>query len=727
MTADTATVSPSPASSPAEASDASCDILVGCKEGLHLFDKGKLDTLMQLPLPGVVIFVHGVNSDGEWFEATEEGLCHGLNERLARCNDQLKHCGAEAGQLSPAKYMRELTDDGFINPKMTADTFIQGNDTFSPVIRFRWGYKANGEELQQYGSNIYLNEENYWGGGPFANGCTSLPDLWGAGLNDRLFLWLRVQHMNPTPDRQVFACPPRPYYVLAAYRLAKLVESLRKLQADLPITIVCHSQGNMIGIASAFLGDAMDANCVADSYVLCNAPYSLVESDLLANWSERDLVDPAGGSGRQTREARLQTLAAFFDIVRKRRDRQQDPIRVDKHMANTAYKFDAVTDRKAYGLGGSTYGRVTLYCNPHDAVISALTVQGIGWRGMDAGEIAATRGEGTFTQRVFAQGFKVGEKPVFDSSGKVLTVYDAWTHHYAKPDPVKDKDKYWSPSSPPSRYDFAKGMYANDTAIGKLATFVFSPLIWIGSKAMSMPINALPPQKWVLPLAAPGLPKTFEPESLRLETKSGAFDQGFDPPGAYRDKSIARSADDPYAGKNAKNGRTDEALGNKETEASLRYEDHAALRMQARREGLYKNKDQVVEEDRPEKASEGYKQWRSQKIANALKEGLDVQATDHSTIMTNPMHAQKALAYDIAIGCCDIPQEKLHQIRIAADWRLLVGLEKEEDPHKMFFEYFDKGKFKGVSTHDWANNTDSEARMPSKIVNERRRSMPDRS
>ncbi|MDT1822943.1 hypothetical protein FPK54_24335, partial [Acinetobacter baumannii] len=87
----------------------------------------------------------------------------------------------------------------------------------------RWGYKASSDELQEFGDAIYLNEQNYWGGGPFANGCTALPDLWGAGLSDQLFLWLHIQHMNPTNDRQVYACPPRPYYVVAALRLAKLV------------------------------------------------------------------------------------------------------------------------------------------------------------------------------------------------------------------------------------------------------------------------------------------------------------------------------------------------------------------------------------------------------------------------------------------------------------------------------------------------------------------------
>ncbi|WP_232291103.1 hypothetical protein, partial [Burkholderia ubonensis] len=37
---------------------------------------------MQRPMPCVVIFVHGVNSEGEWYEHAENGLIKGLNDRL---------------------------------------------------------------------------------------------------------------------------------------------------------------------------------------------------------------------------------------------------------------------------------------------------------------------------------------------------------------------------------------------------------------------------------------------------------------------------------------------------------------------------------------------------------------------------------------------------------------------------------------------------------------------
>ncbi len=233
------------------------NILVGSKSGITLLNHSNLNVILRLPLPGIVIFVHGVNSDGEWYKETEQGMCAGLNERLKRCDEHLAYPTVEGGQLRPATYMPELTADGFISPNVQSDTFMKDDDHFTPVIRFRWGYKASPSELQQYGDSIYLNEEDYWGGGPFANGCTALPDLWSAGLSENLFLWMHVQHLNPTNDRNVYSAPPRPYFVLAALRLARLIESIRRKQADVPITLVCHSQGNMIGMAAAFLGDRL--------------------------------------------------------------------------------------------------------------------------------------------------------------------------------------------------------------------------------------------------------------------------------------------------------------------------------------------------------------------------------------------------------------------------------------------------------------------------------------
>ncbi|MBZ4170940.1 alpha/beta hydrolase, partial [Escherichia fergusonii] len=72
---------------------------------------------------------------------------------------------------------------------------------------------------------------------------------------------------------EIYASPPRAYFVHAAHRLKELIKAIRDKQRDCPITVVCHSQGNMVTMAAALLGEREAA--LADTYVLCNPPYSL--------------------------------------------------------------------------------------------------------------------------------------------------------------------------------------------------------------------------------------------------------------------------------------------------------------------------------------------------------------------------------------------------------------------------------------------------------------------
>lgn len=701
-------------------------ILLGESCGTVFLTPKHLDVIMQMPLPGVVIFAHGVNSDGEWFAQTERGLCRGLNDRLKRRDEHMAYPTPEGGQLRPVQYLPDLTPDGFINPKKTSDKFIAADDHFSPVIHFRWGYKASSDELQQFGNAIYLNEQNYWGGGPFANGCTALPDLWGNGLSDQLFLWLHVQHMNPTNDRKVYACPPRPYYVLAALRLAKLVESIRSKQADVPITLVCHSQGNMIGLAAAFLGDRLkpatdpagkSGRCVADNYVLCNAPFSLVKANIAQGFTELSLKDAQGNGGRQSWNARIATLRAFFDIVRQQAATAQSAALIDEAMANEAHGFDAASDRSKYGYGPTpaTVGRVTLYFNPHDQVISATTIQGIGWRGLNQQEIDAANGAGVFCQRVFSQGYTVGRKGS----------YDFWADQHNNP--TRGSHEFWYPPSPVARYSLAKGLKSNGNFAGKVMTFAAAPVMLAVTGLAGIRINALPPADWKTPLTAPDLPETFEPEAVRFGTANKQFDQGMDAPGEYRAKGKERESADPYAGDRAmpkhataeaKRKGSDAPEGDAETEAALRYEHHAMLRMEAKREGIDKNNASVPQEDRLKTASNEYIAWRTRKIKETLAETIDTHATDHSTIMTNAMHAQKALAYDVAVGVCRIKKEDFLILRQIADWRFLENINKNHS-HAAFFEYFSEGKYKKSSVSDWVKQDDCEGKMPLKIMDQR--------
>jgi len=705
---------------------------VGGGATVALFDMENVcQFVMQMPLPGIVIFVHGVNSEGEWFTESEQGLCAGLNRRLGRLDDQLAHTGVAAGQMTPARYLDSLTADGFLNPEMKPDTYVTDDPSFSPVIHFRWGYKANKEEFHEFGDKIMLNEKNYWGGGPFQNGCSSLADLWSEGINDRVFLWLTAQHVNPAETRPVYSTPHRNYGAMGALRLAKLIGSIRSKQADMPITIVCHSQGNIVGMSAAFLGDQLppvtDPNgksgpCVADSYVLCNPPYSLVPSIKADKWTQRGTTDPEGNPGRETYDARKNTLKNYFAILEKRATAEMDPARIDKRMRNTrrsptsGLAYHANDDRAAHGLDRKTYGRATLYCCPHDQLVSVSTVQGFGWRGLSQEEINATGGAGVFSQRVFASGFKVGEQGAY---------------HYWEDDWRYGKgatEGFWYPPSPSARFGLKRAVESNENIVTKALNFVIAPLLYGFTAIVKIPINADPPKGWTIPVTAPALPELFLPESRRygkpILTKDGeaesVFNEDLDRTPSARDASKAEKRDDdPYDMYKA-NSPDANPQGDWKSEASQRYEDHATLRLKARREKheSWTDKDgNVFGEDRPADAKEDYRDWRKKEINSMLADGEKANPTNHGTIMTNPMHAEKALAYDVAIGVCELGAKEIQQFRLEADWRFVQGLGPEH-PHYKYSEYFETGKMDGKPLHEWIAQT-TEAQRPAAIEDHR--------
>ena len=79
-------------------------ILLAEAEGTALFSHALLQAVTRLPRPGIVIFVHGVNSDGEWYEQAEQGLRAGLNTRLKRRDEDLAIPDPAAGQMQAATY-----------------------------------------------------------------------------------------------------------------------------------------------------------------------------------------------------------------------------------------------------------------------------------------------------------------------------------------------------------------------------------------------------------------------------------------------------------------------------------------------------------------------------------------------------------------------------------------------------------------------------------------------
>ncbi|AIO38092.1 hypothetical protein DM40_3580 [Burkholderia cenocepacia] len=721
-------------------------IVVGRGEGVTMFAKNTpLVCIKQLPLPGIVIFVHGVNSEGEWFDASEEGLCRGLNRRLGRLDDQMMYHGVDAGQLTPAKYTESVTPDGFLDPKLWYGNYVRPDPSFSPVIHFRWGYRATAAELKEYGDKIFLNEKDYWGGGPFTNGCSSLPDLWHGGLDDRTMGWLTVQGINPT-NRPLYRAPPRAYGVLAALRLARLIESIRSMQADVPITVVCHSQGNIVGLTAAFFGDAFPdvedpwgrkGHCVADAYVLANAPYSLANADgpyksdtFMDTWSQRATKDGSGQRGRQTYASRTKTFGKFLSIVGARKEHEQPADKVDEDMANERVSptsnrsYAAQADRMRHGLNGSTYGRVTAYCCPHDQVISAVTVQGIGWRGFSKHELDDIGAAGILTQRVFASGLPVGVRKPY------RYWEDDWRHGKQR-----TTSGFWYPPSPSAKFNLIGAIKGNESVLGVAATLVTAPLMFVVtgiSSALNMlRVNADPPKGWTVMADAPALDEPFTPKALRfgkpIETTDGDavsdFNEGNDPPAAWRDANKADSdkrADDPYDQYQPKN-EDGVARGTAATEAGQRYEDRALMRMEARRtlntEWL-DSEGHVIGEDGKSAMPDGYKKWRDKQIVDWLDRSATNSPTNHSTTMTNPEHAEKALAYDVAVGRCYLTPDQLYDLRIEADWRMGNGI-PDTNANKKYFRYFEFGILQQMPMHEWVHADGSEGAIPDSITDER--------
>lgn len=721
-------------------SNLDCDRVLGGGNCMLLPDKSEAKFVSKLPLPGVIIFVHGVNSDGEWYESAEVGLCDGLNTRLKRRSLRAADgsggknlIGTPEGLLTPAQYSSELTGAGFVDPRRDSETFIKPVANYSPVIRFRWGYKCSKEELKEWGERVWLNEHDYWGGGPFANGCSAVADLWNSGVDDRLFLWITAQHLNPAIGRDVYECPPRAYYVHAALRLAKLIKSIRDKQRDCPITVICHSQGNVVGVGGAFLADKLGVQ--ADNYILCNPPLSLMADNFMENWAQRGMESSDGSCGRQTGPARISTMKNYLDMLRVRAENAQPDAEVDKAMSGgqpTADSFKSSEDRALHGYKGErTHGRVTLYCNPHDQVISASPIQGIGWRGVSADEIKMIdSGGNVFSQRVFASRYAVGQEP---GKGKAST-YNYWTDRWnASKSEVKNgklgkehKQGFWHPPSPAAKYSIKQGWESAGNPITKVLAIVSAVLMKPALALADSRINADPPSDgtgWEIPIDAPKLLVPFLPEAKRFDESSQDFDEGCDPMGNTRNKNkTSKSADDPYdqhQDQVGKYGQKDNAMGDESSEKQQRYEDRARLRMQARRADLADKKtSEVVGESMNGEATEEYKEWRNSRISDFLKEGIDIPATDHSTIVTNPMHAERATAYDVAIGICRLTDEDWREFRVEADWRYSAALGKSH-PHFNLSKYFKQGYMsKGQEMAKWANE-DSEAIMPSTIVDKR--------
>ncbi|RQZ19693.1 DUF3274 domain-containing protein [Burkholderia sp. Bp9031] len=352
-------------------------------------------------MPGVIIFVHGVNSTGEWYDAAEQALCAGLNDRLRR---------TEETKLEANSYIVEGSDGRPI-PRQIDPT----KPGHSPVIRFYWGYRAakgdeyiwripmrnpRGIDLWAWGPDCTNREDGpwYWGGGPFQNGTNNLQQLWSYEGFRRHVLKFDMESLNTEADRQLQDAPPRTYYAHAAQRLADLIDRIRNECSRDTVSVMSHSQGTMIALAAT----ALCKTRAPDAVFVMNSPYALDDkvTDALAC-----------GSERPTPDARVNTFRNIANRI-KQDKREMDEERMMQLQCGASEDMDfwrPDNQRKSGVHERDNHGRLYVYFTPHDRVMGAVPLQSIGWQGVDD-KLLRELGD-TVKQRMLARGTPVGDAP----------------------------------------------------------------------------------------------------------------------------------------------------------------------------------------------------------------------------------------------------------------------------------------------------------------------------
>ena len=344
-------------------------------------------------LPGVIIFVHGVNSQGEWYDFAEQGLCEGLNSRLNRTD------------IKPNEY-RARGSDGTAIPR---ELNKKGH---SPVIRFYWGYRLDDDKEERYRIPLQnIRGEDYWkadgtprfgpwfwGGGPFQNGTNNLQQLWSKAGFKRHVYRVDMEALNTEAERQLQDAPPRDYYAHAARRLANLIDTIRAHSSNDTITVCSHSQGTMIAMAAIELCEKR----APDAVIVMNSPFAL----------EDKITDALTcGSERPTEQARINTFRNIANRIKKDKrvltQAQIERLQVGATEDMNFWRPD-LTDHRGIPERDN-HGRLYVYFSPHDRVMGSTPLQSIGWQGVND-KLLAELGD-TVKQRMLARGTPCGDEP----------------------------------------------------------------------------------------------------------------------------------------------------------------------------------------------------------------------------------------------------------------------------------------------------------------------------
>ncbi|MCI3946969.1 hypothetical protein K0038_04047 [Pseudomonas syringae] len=346
---------------------------------------------MEVPadLPGVVIFLHGVNDPGASYSMVETGLCQGVNERLDRPDLVPGRYGVRYSKAEKVPYDKRDGDQKIILDD--PDTYLYRRDTDdlktrSLLIPFYWGYRAAPEDIKRddageparmrnqfqdiYGNR--LDRHFAKGGGFFANATNNLKDMYGEGFKPD-FKTGAVEFLKPDNSLYFGEAPSRHYFVMAAHRLAMLVREIRRISPDETITIMGHSQGTLITLlAQALLID--EGQRCADTVIMVDSPYSVLPK---ATPKDHDT---------------LSTLINIVTAVTKTPHVQpplSDLRNVKTYAGRTGPKWSPAQGTRKNKVGSlvvfperDNRGKVYLYFCPDDTTVALDDVQGIGTYGV---------------------------------------------------------------------------------------------------------------------------------------------------------------------------------------------------------------------------------------------------------------------------------------------------------------------------------------------------------
>ncbi|MDO3620391.1 DUF3274 domain-containing protein [Ralstonia pseudosolanacearum] len=371
-------------------------------------NEGKPVNRVLNPLPCLVIFVHGVNSEGEWYNAAERHICAGLNDRLGRWGTQVELRTSVTKRDDPSynySIDRPLKRtrphfDGLQNAANSNYLFAK-----SPVIRFYWGFKAREGDYGRPSEHDYrdvhhpklrdypvaLDEDDAWGGGPFQNGTSG---LWHMFRKDKGFT-LDFQRFNPITDRYLTESPPRTYYVHAARRLAHLIATVRRNSPHETINIVSHSQGTMVSMLATLMLKEQGVRG-PEALFVCNSPFSLNEPGGLMECAQ------FGNDYVVTQAARFATLKAVADVVKEAGEHAHAITEANQQAQCLC------TPARASLLSREEFGKLYVYANPHDRVMGASVLRSIGWRALTQAEQGRV-GASNLRVRMFAENIEAGK------------------------------------------------------------------------------------------------------------------------------------------------------------------------------------------------------------------------------------------------------------------------------------------------------------------------------